>query len=208
MSQDVEAEFWSRSGNPLLIAALRGLFSENARFSMVDTARHRPNFCEKLALHRGGLRAAQLAARRCRGARVLADLGRSGSTPDRSLRRHQQSFGHQRDDPAVSTVSATSSKILKSCSRAHRRNAGSDCIPYTVLSKILEHAVPYSSPLAKASARHAGQWLDQYSNRRQNRHFENTVKYHLKNLYDKLEVRNRAMGSRPFTPRSAGRNQE
>ena len=70
---------------------------------------------------------------------------------------------------------------------------GRICIPYTVLSKIT------NTPFQHLTAREAellGMLANGWSNTQiasRTGISENTVKYHLKNLYDKLEVRNRAM---------------
>ena len=70
---------------------------------------------------------------------------------------------------------------------------GRICIPYTVLSKIS------NTPFQQLTARETellGMLANGWSNTQiasRTGISENTVKYHLKNLYDKLEVRNRAM---------------
>lgn len=181
--------------NPLVIAALRGLFSENPRFSVAETARTSVELCEKLPLVEVDcvLLSWQLAD--AEAPEVLADLASNGLDPkivlfadtsnpmvvNETIRLGVNGLCYQFEDPEI--LFATLTAVMK----------GRICIPYTVLSKIS------NTPFQQLTSRET-ELLGMLSNGWSNTQIasrtgisENTVKYHLKNLYDKLEVRNRAM---------------
>lgn len=181
--------------NPLVIAALRGLFSENPRFSIAETARTSVELCEKLLLVEVDcvLLSWQLAD--AEASEVLADLASNGLDPkivlfadtsnpvvvNETIRLGVNGLCYQFEDPEI--LFATLTAVMK----------GRICIPYTVLSKIS------NTPFQQLTSRET-ELLGMLSNGWSNTQIasrtgisENTVKYHLKNLYDKLEVRNRAM---------------
>jgi two-component system nitrate/nitrite response regulator NarP len=181
--------------NPLVIAALRGLFSENARFFIVDTARTSAELCEKLTLVETDCVLLSWQLEDAEAPDVLADIGRLGFDPkivlfadtnnpsmvNETIRLGVNGLCYQFEDPEI--LFATLTAVLK----------GRICIPYTVLSKIS------NTPFQQLTARETellGMLANGWSNTQiasRTGISENTVKYHLKNLYDKLEVRNRAM---------------
>lgn len=181
--------------NPLVIAALRGLFSENARFTIAATARTSAELYEKLATVEADcvLLSWQLAD--AEAPDVLADLGRLGLEPkivlfaetqnaaiiNETIRLGVNGLCYQFEDPDI--LFATLTAVMK----------GRVCIPYTALSKIA--TTPFQH-LTSREAELLGMLANGWSNTQiasRTGISENTVKYHLKNLYDKLEVRNRAM---------------
>jgi two-component system nitrate/nitrite response regulator NarP len=181
--------------NPLVIAALRGLFSENSRFFIVDTARTSAELCEKLTLVETDCVLLSWQLEDAEAPDVLADIGRLGFDPKivlfadtnnpsmvkETIRLGVNGLCYQFEDPEI--LFATLTAVMQ----------GRICIPYTVLSKIT------NTPFQKLTARET-ELLGMLSNGWSNTQIasrtgisDNTVKYHLKNLYDKLEVRNRAM---------------
>lgn len=181
--------------NPLVIAALRGLFSANARFFIVDTARTSTELCEKLALVEADCVLLSWQLEDADAPDVLADIGRLGFDPkivlfadtnnpavvNETIRLGVNGLCYHFEDPEI--LFATLTAVIK----------GRICIPYTALSKIS------NTPFQQLTARETellGMLANGWSNTQiasRTGISENTVKYHLKNLYDKLEVRNRAM---------------
>jgi two-component system nitrate/nitrite response regulator NarP len=181
--------------NPLVIAAVRGLFAEDTRFCVADAARSSVELCDKLAAIEVDcvLLGWQLAD--AEAPDVLADLSRKGLDPrivlfadtntpsvvNETIRMGVNGLCYQFEDPEI--LFATLTAVMK----------GRICIPYTVLSKISH------SPFQHLTSRETellGMLANGWSNTQiasRTGISENTVKYHLKNLYEKLEVRNRAM---------------
>ncbi|MEK1928613.1 MAG: response regulator, partial [Pararhizobium sp.] len=81
MSQEGGGRVLIAERNPLVIAALRGLFSEHARFSIVDTARTSTELCEKLASVETDCLLLSWQLDGAEAPEVLADLGRLGFDP-------------------------------------------------------------------------------------------------------------------------------
>lgn len=181
--------------NPLVIAALRGLFSENAKFSIVGTASSSAELCEKLGSIEADCVLLSWQLVDAEAPDVLADLERLGFDPrivlfaeshnpavvSETIRLGVNGLCYQFEDPEI--LFATLTAVMK----------GRICIPYTVLAK-----VPHS-PFSQLTSREnelLSMLADGWSNTQiaaRTGISENTVKYHLKNLYDKLQVRNRAM---------------
>jgi DNA-binding NarL/FixJ family response regulator len=201
MSQEGGGRVLVAERNPLVIAALRGLFSENARFSIVDTARTSAELCEKLASVETDCVLLSWQLDDAEAPEVLADLGRFGLEPrvvlfadtdipsvvNEAIRFGVNGLCYQFEDPEI--LFATLTAVMK----------GRICIPYTVLSKIA------NTPFQQLTSRES-ELLGMLANGWTNIQIaartgisENTVKYHLKNLYDKLEVRNRAMAVALYT---------
>ena len=195
VSQETIGRVLIAERNPLVIAALRGLFAENARFTVADTARTSVELCEKLAYVEADcvLLGWQLAD--AEAPDVMADLGRLGFDPrivlfadtqnpaviTETIRMGINGLCYQFEDPDI--LFATLTAVMK----------GRICIPYTVLSKVTN--TPFQH-LTSREAELLGMLANGWSNTQiasRTGISENTVKYHLKNLYDKLEVRNRAM---------------
>ncbi|APG88813.1 response regulator transcription factor [Sinorhizobium americanum] len=187
--------------NPLVIAALRGLFSENARFFIADTASTSAELYEKLAIAEVDCVLLSWQLDDAEAPDVLADLGRLGLDPrivlfadtrdpavvNETIRLGVNGLCYQFEDPEI--LFATLTAVMK----------GRICIPYTVLSKIS------NTPFQQLTSRES-ELLGMLANGWTNIQIaartgisENTVKYHLKNLYDKLEVRNRAMAVALYT---------
>jgi two-component system, NarL family, nitrate/nitrite response regulator NarP len=187
--------------NPLVIAALRGLFSESARFIIADTARNSVELCEKLAAKNADCVLLSWQLDDAEAPDVLADLGRLGLDPrvvlfadtnnpsvvNETIRLGINGLCYQFEDPEI--LFATLTAVMQ----------GRICIPYTVLSKI--SATPFQQ-LTSRETELLGMLSNGWSNTQiasRTGISENTVKYHLKNLYDKLEVRNRAMAVALYT---------
>lgn len=170
-------------------------FSENARFFIVDTARTSAELCEKLALVEADCVLLSWQLEDADAPDVLADIGRLGFDPkivlfadtnnpavvNETIRLGVNGLCYHFEDPEI--LFATLTAVIK----------GRICIPYTALSKIS------NPPFQQLTARETellGMLANGWSNTQiasRTGISENTVKYHLKNLYDKLEVRNRAM---------------
>ncbi|RFB78780.1 response regulator transcription factor [Methylovirgula sp. 4M-Z18] len=181
--------------NPLVIAALRNLFSETTRFSIVDTARSSAELCEKLRVIEADCVLLGWQLLDAEAPDVLAEIGRLGLDPkivlfadttnptivNETIRLGVNGLCYQFEDPEI--LFATLTAVVQ----------GRICIPYTVLSKISD------TPFQRLTARERellGMLANGWSNAQiasRTGISANTVKYHLKNLYDKLEVRNRAM---------------
>ncbi len=201
MSQDGVGRVLVAERNPLVIAALRGLFSENTSFTVVATARSSVELCEKLASVEADCVLLGWQLDDAEAPEVLADLGRLGIDPrivlfadtdtpsviSEAIRLGVNGLCYQFEDPEI--LFATLTAVMK----------GRICIPYTVLSKIPNR--PFQQLTSRESellGMLANGWTNVQIATRTGIS-ENTVKYHLKNLYDKLEVRNRAMAVALYT---------
>ncbi|WP_018238560.1 response regulator transcription factor [Ensifer sp. BR816] len=201
MSQDGGGRVLIAERNPLVIAALRALFSENPSFTIVETARSSAELCEKLAVVETDCVLLSWQLDDGEAPEVLADLGRLGLEPrvvlfadtinasvvNETIRLGVNGLCYQFEDPDI--LFATLTAVIK----------GRICIPYTVLAKIS------NTPFQQLTSRES-ELLGMLANGWTNIQIaartgisENTVKYHLKNLYDKLEVRNRAMAVAIYT---------
>ncbi|BCH35744.1 DNA-binding response regulator [Mesorhizobium sp. L-8-10] len=199
--QEVGGRILIAERNPLVIAALRGLFAENARFSIADTARTSTELCQKLSLVEADCVLLSWQLEDAEAPDVLADLSRLGLDPrivlfadtsdpsviNETIRLGVNGLCYQFEDPEI--LFATLTAVMK----------GRICIPYTAISKIS------STPFQQLTSRET-ELLGMLSNGWSNTQIasrtgisENTVKYHLKNLYDKLGVRNRAMAVALYT---------
>lgn len=181
--------------NPLVISALRGLFSDKPGFEIIGTARSSTELCDKLAVIETDCVLLSWQLDDADAPEVLANIGRRGFDPrivlfadtvNPSVLSETVRFGvnglcYQFEDPEI--LFATLTAVMK----------GRICIPYTVLSKI--SATPFQQ-LTSRETELLGMLANGWTNTQiasRTGISENTVKYHLKNLYDKLEVRNRAM---------------
>ncbi len=181
--------------NPLVVAALRGLFAENGQFVIagsVRTAAELYNILQRIDIDCLLLGWALADAE---APDILAELGHRGLDPKivlfadqanpailkETIRMGIHGLCYQFEDPEI--LFATLTAVKK----------GRICIPYTVLTKI--SASPFSQ-LTSRECELLGMLSDGWTNTQiatRTGISENTVKYHLKNLYEKLEVRNRAM---------------
>ncbi|MBP2239201.1 DNA-binding NarL/FixJ family response regulator [Sinorhizobium kostiense] len=193
--QDAGGRVLIAERNPLVVAALRGLFSEQTKFSIVGTAGSSAELCEMLGAIEADCVLLSWQLTDAEAPDVLADLERLGFDPrvvlfaethnpavvSETIRLGVNGLCYQSEDPEI--LFATLTAVMK----------GRICIPYTVLAK-----VPHS-PFSQLTSREnelLSMLADGWSNTQiaaRTGISENTVKYHLKNLYDKLQVRNRAM---------------
>jgi DNA-binding NarL/FixJ family response regulator len=183
--------------NPLVVAALSDLISRNPRFEMVGTVPSGEAFLLaakdgqrpfdvavvgwKLSDMDGAALLAEMQERKLFARVVIFSNDHDVSILKQCVRLGAQGFCYQFDDPCIlfDTLIAV----------AH----GRICIPYLDVSRINE------TPLSRLTPRErellavlADGWTNLQIATRTGIS-ENTVKYHLKNLYDKLDVRNRAM---------------
>ncbi|WP_144379081.1 LuxR C-terminal-related transcriptional regulator [Mesorhizobium amorphae] len=183
--------------NPLVVAALGDMIHRDSRFDMVGSVQAGEAFLEAVSQGEPGFDLAVLGWKLADmdGSGVLAELQRRNlharvvifsndhdiAILKQCVRLGVQGFCYQFDDPAIlfDTLIAV----------AH----GRICIPYVDVSRIND------TPLSRLTPRErellavlADGWTNLQIATRTGIS-ENTVKYHLKNLYDKLDVRNRAM---------------
>ena len=187
--------------NPLLMSAIRGLFLEHPRFLIADTAHTSVELCEKLRKIEVDCVLLSWRLEDAEAPDVLSELSRCGLDPrivlfadtnnpnivNETIRLGVNGLCYQFEDPEI--LFATLTAVMK----------GRICIPYTVLAKVS------NTPFQQLTSRET-ELLGMLSNGLSNTQIatrtgisENTVKYHLKNLYDKLEVRNRAMAVAIYT---------
>ncbi|WFU11961.1 response regulator transcription factor (plasmid) [Rhizobium sp. CB3090] len=181
--------------NPLVIAALRGLFENKPGFLIVDTAQSSAELFQKLTEVEADCLLLSWQLEDADAPDVLTEIGKLGFDPrvvlfadkndpaviQETVRLGVNGLCYQFEDPEI--LFATLTAVIK----------GRICIPYTMLSKIS------NTPFQQLTSRET-ELLGMLSHGWSNTQIasrtgisENTVKYHLKNLYDKLEVRNRAM---------------
>ena len=79
--QDVGGRILIAECNPLVVAALRGVFSDNARFSIADTARTSAELCEKLSFVEGDCVLLSWQLDDAEAPDVVADISRLGLDP-------------------------------------------------------------------------------------------------------------------------------
>lgn len=182
--------------NPLVIAALRDMLTRDSRFELAESVQTGKAFLEaaatgslfdiavlgwKLSDMDSGEVLAEMQRRALHARVVIFSNEHDISILKQCVRLGVQGFCYQFDDPAIlfDTLVAV----------AH----GRICIPYMDVSKIND------TPLSRLTTRErellsvmADGWTNLQIAARTGIS-ENTVKYHLKNLYDKLDVRNRAM---------------
>ncbi|AWC25494.1 response regulator transcription factor [Aminobacter sp. P9b] len=183
--------------NPLVVAALGDMIARDGRFELVDSVPTGKAFLQaasepdqsfdlavlgwKLSDMDSGEVLAEMQRRSLHARVVVFSNDHDISILKQCVRLGVQGFCYQFDDPAIlfDTLVAV----------AH----GRICIPYVDVSKIND------TPLSRLTTRErellsvlADGWTNLQIAARTGIS-ENTVKYHLKNLYDKLDVRNRAM---------------
>lgn len=183
--------------NPLVVAALGDLISRDPRFELIGSVQNGSDFLDALAAGSPAFDVAVIGWKLSDmdGASVLSEIQRRKlfarivifcndhdvAILKQCVRLGVQGFCYQFDDPSIlfDTLVAVGN--------------GRICIPYVDVSNINE------TPLSKLTPRErellavlADGWTNLQIATRTGIS-ENTVKYHLKNLYDKLDVRNRAM---------------
>jgi len=181
--------------NPLIVAALREMIGRDARFVLADCVQTGAAFLSGAEAGQFDVGLIGWKLPDMGGAQILSEL-RARGLPTRvtifsayhdiaivkqAVRLGAQGFCFQFDDPAIlfETILAVSH--------------GRICIPSIDIARINE------TPLSRLSVRERellGVLADGWTNLQiaaRTGISENTVKYHLKNLYGKLGVRNRAM---------------
>jgi DNA-binding NarL/FixJ family response regulator len=187
--------------NPLIVAALTGLFERDARFQLtatltrgselIDAARRQEVSLAVVSwrLADGGaaellreIKARELALRV-----IIFASDRDLDLVRRAVRLGAHGYCYQFDDPSI---------LFETL---HTVARGRICIPDIDVTRLND------TPLAQLTVRER-ELLDMLSRGWTNLQVanrtgisENTVKYHLKNLYDKLDVRNRAMAVALYT---------
>ncbi|WP_448956075.1 LuxR C-terminal-related transcriptional regulator [Labrys neptuniae] len=181
--------------NPLVVAALGDMIRHDDRFDLVGSLQSGEAFLAAAAQPDFDLAVLGWKLSDMNSGEVLSEMRQRGLSArivifsndhdvailKQCVRLGVQGYCYQFDDPAIlfDTLVAV----------AH----GRICIPYLDVSKIND------TPLSRLTTRErellsvlADGWTNLQIAARTGIS-ENTVKYHLKNLYDKLEVRNRAM---------------
>jgi DNA-binding NarL/FixJ family response regulator len=187
--------------NPLIVAALTDLFERDARFQLtatltrgselIDAARRQEVSLAVVSwrLADGGatellreIKARELALRV-----IIFASDRDLDLVRRAVRLGAHGYCYQFDDPSI---------LFETL---HTVARGRICIPDIDVTRLND------TPLAQLTVRER-ELLDMLSRGWTNLQVanrtgisENTVKYHLKNLYDKLDVRNRAMAVALYT---------
>lgn len=183
--------------NPLVVSALRDLIERDVRFDFAQSVQSGDDFIKSASLAEpafdiaivgwklsdmdGGEALIALQRLQLRPRIVIFSNDHDIAILKQCVRLGVQGFCYQFDDPCIlfDTLIAVA--------------YGRICIPYINISKINE------TPLSKLTTRERellAVLADGWSNLQiatRTGISENTVKYHLKNLYDKLDVRNRAM---------------
>ncbi|MDX8515949.1 response regulator transcription factor [Mesorhizobium captivum] len=183
--------------NPLVVAALGDMISRDGRFDLVDSVQAGEAFLRAAAATPSQFDVAVLGwklsdmdavgvltamQRRSLHARlVIFSNDHDIAILKQCVRLGVQGFCYQFDDPAIlfdTLVAVANGRI---------------CVPYLDVSKIND------TPMSRLTTRErellsvlADGWTNLQIATRTGIS-ENTVKYHLRNLYDKLDVRNRAM---------------
>ncbi|ARP63402.1 LuxR family transcriptional regulator [Mesorhizobium sp. WSM1497] len=181
--------------NPLVMTALSELAERDGRFELIGSVHSGKAFLAAAAAPAFDVAVLAWNLSDMDGSDVLAELCRRQLTPritifssdhdiavlKQAVRSGVRGFCYQFDDPSIlfETLFAV----------AH----GRICIPYIDIMKIND------TPISRLTNRErellaalADGWTNMQIGTRTGIS-ENTVKYHLKNLYEKLEVRNRAM---------------
>lgn len=181
--------------NPLVVSALRELFDRQGDYAVYGHVRNAADLSHALHERMPDFLLLGWSLDGADAPEILADIARQGLKPRivifadqnnplvvaEAVRLGVHGLCYQFEDPA----------ILFTTFQAVAR--GRICIPYAALNRVAD------SPLARLTQRERellGMLGDGWTNTQiatRTGISENTVKYHLKNLYDKLEVRNRAM---------------
>lgn len=182
-------------GNSLVVGALGELFERDGRFSVVETGTHGVAVLSALNEARADLAvsgwrlvdmtaADLLQALRMSQAHTRIAVFSNENNPTilrRCIQLGVMGFCWQNDDPAV---------LVETAMSVHRQRFS---LPYIDMGRM------HQSPLAALTPRERDllkALSDGWSNIQIASRYgisENTVKYHLKNIYDKLDVKNRAM---------------
>ncbi|WP_296744893.1 response regulator transcription factor [Mesorhizobium sp.] len=183
--------------NPLVVAALGDMISRDNRFDLVDSVQSGEAFLRAVSastpqfdvavlgwklsdMDAGGVMT-EMQRRGLHARLVIFSNDHDIAILKQCVRLGVQGFCYQFDDPAIlfdTLVAVANGRI---------------CVPYLDVSKIND------TPMSRLTTRErellsvlADGWTNLQIATRTGIS-ENTVKYHLRNLYDKLDVRNRAM---------------
>ncbi|WP_413993577.1 LuxR C-terminal-related transcriptional regulator [Labrys okinawensis] len=182
--------------NPLVISALRDLIDRDERFVLIDGTQTGEGLIKALSGKQtfdvaivgwklldmdAGQLLAEVQQRQINTRVVVFCNDHDVGIVKHCLRMGAQGFCYQFDDPGIlfDTLLAVAN--------------GRICFPYVDISRIDETPV---SRLTNRELEFLGMLADGWTNLQiatRTGISENTVKYHLKNLYDKIGVRNRAM---------------
>jgi DNA-binding NarL/FixJ family response regulator len=183
--------------NPLVIAAVRDMIDRDERFGFAGSVQSGEDFLKAASRQPPEFDVAIVGWRLSdvTGGEVLAELQRLRLTPriiifsndhdvgilKQCVRLGAQGFCYQFEDPEIlfhTLIAVANGRI---------------CIPYTDVTKISETKLSgLTTRELELLAVRADGWTNLQIATRTGIS-ENTVKYHLKNLYDKLGVRSRAM---------------
>jgi DNA-binding NarL/FixJ family response regulator len=189
------AEVLVAERNPLVVSALREIFERHGDYAVYGHVRTAPELYDALSERLPDFLLLGWSLGEAEAPDVMAGMARLGLSPrvvifaDRNdpmivseaVRLGVHGLCFQYEDPSI--LFTTLSAVAK----------GRICIPYAELNKVAD------TPLSRLTQRERellGMLGDGWTNTQiatRTGISENTVKYHLKNLYDKLEVRNRAM---------------
>lgn len=181
--------------NPLVVAALREMFERQGEYTVYGHVRTTSELVEALRDHMPDFLLLGWQLADSEAPEVLLTLAREGLAPrivifadtddpviiSEAVRLGVHGMCFQFEDPSI--LFTTFAAVAK----------GRICIPYAHLGKVGE------TPLSRLTQRERellAMLGDGWSNTQiatRTGISENTVKYHLKNLYEKLDVRNRAM---------------
>lgn len=181
--------------NPLVVSALRELFERQGQYAVYGHARQPGDLYTALQERLPDFLLLGWSLEGAEAPEVIAEIARRGLQPkivlfadhnnpivvQEAVRLGVHGLCYQFEEPAILFTT------LEAVGR------GRICVPYVALDKVT------SSPLSRLTQRERellGMLGDGWTNTQiasRTGISENTVKYHLKNLYDKLEVRNRAM---------------
>ncbi|MDX8521934.1 response regulator transcription factor [Mesorhizobium dulcispinae] len=189
--------------NPLVVAALGDMISRDDRFDLVGSVQAGEAFLRaasastpqfdlavlgwKLSDMDAGAVMTEMQRRSLHARLVIFSNDHDIAILKQCVRLGVQGFCYQFDDPAIlfdTLVAVANGRI---------------CVPYLDVSKIND------TPMSRLTTRErellsvlADGWTNLQIATRTGIS-ENTVKYHLRNLYDKLDVRNRAMAVALYT---------
>ncbi len=181
--------------NPLVVSALRELFERHGGYALSGTVQSAVDLYEQLSAREPDFLLLGWSLSDGEAPEILAEIARLGLSPkvvifadhnnpvivSEAVRLGVHGLCYQYEDPSI--LFTTFAAVAR----------GRICIPYAALNKMAE------TPLSRLTSRERellAMLGDGWTNTQiatRTGISENTVKYHLKNLYDKLEVRNRAM---------------
>lgn len=181
--------------NPLVVSALRELFDRHGDYAVYGHARSSTELYDALVERLPDFLLLGWNLGDMEAPEAIAEIARMGLAPrivifadqnnpivvSEAVRLGVHGLCYQFEDPSI--LFTTFEAVAR----------GRICIPYAALNKVVDTPI---SRLTQRERELLGMLGDGWTNTQiatRTGISENTVKYHLKNLYDKLEVRNRAM---------------